>query len=67
MGEWRTFEHDPPPKDRAIYIKGPRGGKVRAVWTLGVLGLEGWATPPVYGESTLIGGKEWMPISRKPK
>lgn len=54
------------PTTGQVYLKGPRGGKVRATWCFGIFGIPGWH---VWSGDELIrtGSTHWKPIPRKRK
>lgn len=60
--EWLPIESAP--KDRPVYLKGPKGGKVRAKWIFGVMGVPGWYIS-WNGELVAYGSTHWQEIPRK--
>jgi len=60
MAEWQPIETAP--KDgQTVYLRGPKGGKVRASYTMIGFGVRTW-TVMWGGERVVYGSDAWMPI-----
>lgn len=52
------------PKVDSIWMQGPRGGKFRATWMFGLMGVPGWHRR--WGDEWVHCGSDyWAPINRK--
>lgn len=59
MNGWRPIRTAP--TTGTVYLEGPRGGKMRATWMFGVMGVPGWHTR-YKGEWIACGSDFWQPI-----